>query len=90
MTYSWTITKDHLDGEDTGITGPGGTTFDWEANPTAGEEFKMYDDDNELYYTGRLVGDDVAGFEPLDDYGMPNAGCTGIKYKSKDGVWEYL
>ncbi len=25
-----------------------------------------------------------SGFEPLDDFCMPNAGCTGIKY---NGEW---
>ena len=51
------------------------------------EWFRMYDDDGELYYTGVRTGesDDSGygsehGFEPLDDYGTPNAGCTEIRY----------
>jgi hypothetical protein len=40
----------------------------------------MFDDDNILYYEGRILGN-YRGFEPLDDYGMPNAGCTKIKYR---------
>ena len=90
MAYSWIITEDHLDGVDKGVIGPNGSTTDWAADPAQGEEFMMYDDDNELYYTGRIVGD-FEGFEPMDDFGMPNAGCTGIKYKNATtGEWEYL
>lgn len=47
------------------------------------EFFRMYDDDGNLYYTGcYLVTDDTDpdGFEPLDDFGRPNAGCTRIDY----------
>ena len=88
--YSWIITEDHLDGEETNVTGPRGSTTDWKANPNQGVEFKMYDDDQELYYTGRIVGD-YDGFEPMDDFGTPNAGCTGIMYKNETtGEWEYL
>lgn len=42
------------------------------------ESFKMYDDDGELYYSGYAKPD--ADFDPLDDFGMPNAGCTRIDY----------
>ena len=49
-----------------------------------------YDDDGILYYKGYLYGDDADGFEPLDDFGMPNAGCVDIKYKSNNGEWESL
>lgn len=31
-----------------------------------------------------LYGDDYQGFEPLDDYGTPNAGCVKMKL---DGEW---
>ena len=49
----------------------------------------MLDDDRNLYYKGRISGD-YDGFEPLDDYGMPNAGATIIQYKGKSGGWEDL
>ena len=39
----------------------------------------MKDDDGETYYEGEIYGD-FTGFEPLDNYGMPNAGCTSIWY----------
>jgi hypothetical protein len=43
--------------------------------------FQMFDDDGNLDYRG--LSDDCMSeraFEPLDDYGMPNAGCTSIHY----------
>lgn len=55
-----------------------------------GQRFRMYDDDGELYYDGRIVGD-YDGFEPLDDFGMPNVGCTNIRYlNANTGAWETL
>ena len=50
-------------------------------------KFRMYDDDGELYYEG--FSNDSSSFQPLDDFGMPNAGCTEIKYLEK-GKWETL
>lgn len=52
-----------------------------------GVKFRMFDDDGEVYYSGRVVAADgdytseevCAG--PLDDFGMPNAGCTHIRYR---------
>lgn len=55
--------------------------------------FKLYDDDDELYYSGYLKGN-LAGseeaFAPLDNYGEPNAGCTLIKYREADGHYHTL
>jgi len=53
-----------------------------------GHTFRMYDDDGELYYTGRLLRDednprydeDTALRGPLADYGEPNAGAVRIEY----------
>lgn len=64
------------------------------------EWFRMYDDDGNLYYTGVLIGEpdpegSEGGFEPLDDYGTPNAGCTSIEYltghdESGKEIWKQL
>jgi hypothetical protein len=47
--------------------------------------FYMYDDDGILYYTGKMITDEgvteQACYGPLGDYGMPNAGCTSIRYR---------
>jgi hypothetical protein len=90
--YAWIIDTDHLyDGKfftrsDVGTMGPSTIHPELEARlkKGEGEPFKMYDDDGELYYTGRVLGfipADVDGFEPLHEFGMPNAGCTDIRYK---------
>lgn len=98
--YAWIITRDHTADEGAeegtnmnaiGIVGPRGCTDEQEEQLKAGEgeEFRMYDDDGILYYSGRIIGD-YDGFEPLDDYGMPNAGAVRIDYKNKDGIWSQL
>lgn len=96
--YHWTITKDHIrdpehDRDDAGTHGPSGATLTADqiaANPKA-LEFRMCDDDGELYYTGKYLGpDDETLFAPLDDFGTPNAGCTSIHYKNAQGAWEQL
>lgn len=52
---------------------------------------RLYDDDNELYYTGYMSeGDDVDEFEPLD-WAKEYAGCTSLKYRdAKSGKWHML
>lgn len=89
--YAWLITTDHTDsGEgDAGVMGPKGHKMTEGYIAAKGKLFRMYDDDNILYYTGFYVGDGD-GFEPLDDFGMPGAGCTAIKYKQPSGKWETL
>ena len=74
--YGWKIDKDVFDGEATGVARPrGGMTVE----DGAGEKFELYDDDDNLMASGRIVGD-YDGFEPLDDFGAGIWGCTGIKY----------
>lgn len=51
--------------------------------------------DHELYgvvYEGKLYDPEgMWAFGPLDDYGRPNYGCTGIKlYDDDKGVWEWV
>jgi hypothetical protein len=88
----WIIDNDHLadlnarapSNNAKGMRGPYGYSGDGTELTCA---FKMFDDDGELYYEGRSK---EIGFEPLDDFGMPNAGCTYIQYKNKEGVWEAI
>ena len=81
--YRWTITRDLLadttapektNSNAKGMTGPRGASKEVTDNPA---RFTMYDGDLECYYHGMIFGD-YSGFEPLDDFGMPNAGCTDI------------
>jgi hypothetical protein len=48
----------------------------------------MLDGDGEIYYKGLIVGD-FTGFEPMDDFGTPNAGCVSIEYW-EDEEWSTL
>tara|TARA_R110002095_G_scaffold194739_1_gene173147 strand:- start:247 stop:516 length:270 start_codon:yes stop_codon:yes gene_type:complete len=82
-TYNWAITKDYIsNGTELGLTGPHN-----KSRHTANElNFRMYDDNDELYYAGTIWGN-YDGFEPLDDFGTPDAGCTSISYQNKEGEW---
>lgn len=87
--YGWMITEDHVDGR-IGVRGPRNCPYTPEEIEAKGKEFRLYDGDGELYYEGKIVMDDnCSGFEPLDDYGMPNAGATDIRYL-QGAVWRTL
>lgn len=103
--YAWVIDRDHLDGDAKGTTGPSTAPQPLLDALTKGEgvRFRMYDDDGELYYTGRIValhddgtrqtakdcGDEFFG--PLTDFGGPGAGCTYIQYRNTESKeWETL
>jgi hypothetical protein len=86
--YRWIITRDHLAEPGTtqgtnqnavGVVGPHDASEEITDNEA---EFKIFDSDGELYYTGKLFGE-YEGFEPLDDYGRPNAGASEIHINGK-------
>ena len=96
MAYGWKITKVY---DDVGLDEEKGKPIHGprdipdgilqRLNDGEGVKFKMGDDDGHTYYKGRIIGGD--GFEPLDDFGMPNAGCVWIKYQDKKTKkWEIL
>ena len=96
--YAWIIDVDHLgegqpgtNNNAVGMIGPRDASDAVSkrlATTKEGQGFRMYDDDGTLYYEGRIVGR-YEGFEPLDDFGTPNAGCTSIQYQH-NGQWETL
>ncbi len=84
----WVITRDYLAQSDKDIksaVGVCGPQFKSKANCI--HKFRMIDNDGSIYYHG-LCSDD-SSFDPLDDFGMPNAGCTEIQYKV-NGEWKIL
>lgn len=85
--YGWIIDEDHLGDGDEGVMGPAWLSASVKRRLLAGEgePFQLLDDDGELYYTGRQIGGD--GSEALDDFGLPNAGCTMLRQKV-NGEWE--
>lgn len=80
MSYGWVITDDHLEDEVVSILGPSDITPELQKRLSTSEaiSFKMYDDDNILYFSGKIVGD-YDGYEPLIDFGVPDSGCTSIR-----------
>ncbi|MDH2436847.1 hypothetical protein QCD60_30495 [Pokkaliibacter sp. MBI-7] len=79
----WIITKDLLDGADTGY---GNHRGELDELPHV---FRLLDDDGIAYYEGR--SDDNSSedaFEPLD-WAAAHAGCTEIQYRN-GGRWETL
>jgi len=99
MNYAWQITHDHIEnGKAVGVQGP--HTIDrlqlamveelakdpemCDALDTS-HRFRLYDDDGVLYFEGVLTGSDLQLFEPLDDFGMPGAGCTRIDIHTYKG-----
>jgi hypothetical protein len=101
--YGWVITRDWItEGQDVDVVGPRDIPEDLLVRLRNGEgdRFQMYDDDGELYYEGRIVwaAEDYApglghveeGFEPLYDFGMPNAGCVDIRYYELEKGWVRL
>ncbi len=82
--YYWTITKDRTGDfhSSVGVHGPRGADITLRDNAT---RWSAYDADGECYYEGMIYGD-FTGFEPLDDFCMPDSGCTDIK---NDGEWLY-
>jgi hypothetical protein len=89
--YSWFITRDWVSGgKDRGFIGPRCALTSEEITAT-GIAFRMLDDDGDVYYHGLYTGpDDESLFGPLDDFGMPNAGCTAIQYRNAAGEWEAI
>ena len=65
---------------------------DWYSHKKA--IFRMLDDDDNIYYYGRLLCDEAWEyrlFEPLDDFGEPMTGCTAIEYYNEDiDMWERI
>ena len=79
--YAWVVDIDHImDGEDAGVTGPRNAPSLLIGMLThgAGQTWRARDDDGNLYYTGRIVGQ-YDGDAPLRDFAMPNAGATSIR-----------
>jgi len=93
------ITRDVIDdGEAVGTIGPR-TACESDVDRLArgeGVEFRLLDDDGEVYYYGRRLEESDATYggepelAPLDCFGAPNAGCTIQEEKNKEGKWEAI
>ena len=88
----WLITKDNLaDPEDkagTNSNAVGLGSSNYRKDVLLPYRFRMLDDDGAVYYEGFCSRE---SFQPLDDFGMPNAGCTMIEYwNNENHKWEVL
>jgi hypothetical protein len=104
--YGWLITRDALFDEgdepedvdglinEAGVHGPSDAVLTHKQIREHGVEFQMLDDDGTLYYEGKIAWavdyKGGSGFEPLEDFGRANAGCTEIRYRDTDGEWRTL
>ena len=80
----WKITKDLLD-TDSRSTAVGSGCYTREKEEDMEYRFKLYDDDDILYYEGIASEPE---FDPLD-WGMNYAGCTRVDFL-EDGLWKTL
>lgn len=104
MSYAWVITRDLFaegEDEDSEIKSEVGTFGPSNMHQSvvdgvirAGISFRLYDGDGEHMYTGKILhlqGPDACDFQPLRDFGTPNAGCTEIRYRNPGtGKWEAI
>ena len=93
--YCWTIDSvmDEDDFRCVGVVGPRKATMthDEIKNHPLAQKFRLYDDDDNLIASGYYVGSDGEEmFGPLDDYGLPNFGCSYITYFDAQKGWEIL
>ena len=96
MKTYWKVTRDHIkdrhDPTDPCKVGRAGEDWDeakykQEKKQGRAWDFRLYDDDRILYYTG--VGYGVVDFDPLD-WGTWYAGCTIMEWREKGKDWGVL
>jgi hypothetical protein len=101
--YAWIITRDLVaeagESSAVGLIGPSDATGELLAAlklgvaeelpvPHTCEPFRMYDDDRNLCYEGFAIGEGRSDLEPLEEFGLQNAGCTELWYDcGKTGLW---
>lgn len=83
---SWIVTYDHTEERPVLMNKPA----DARVLPKYKYAFRLFDDDNNLCFSGLATSrDDEAAFEPLD-YLMNAYGCTEIQYQQDDLTWKVL
>jgi hypothetical protein len=88
---SWLVVRDFIaENAEENAEGMGNGSERSLARLKAGEGTlqRHYDDDGYLYYEILVLGDNE--FQALEDFSMPDSGCTTVKYKDKEGKWVQL
>lgn len=98
MSYGWIVDVDHLAIDpvaesSVGVVGPRGVDAGMMLCLREGsaecKRWRCKDDDGNVYYEGRLIGEE--SFGPLDDFASPNAGATTIEYLNQETqTWSVL
>lgn len=95
--YGFIITEDKISSgvpgckSAVGTIGPRDCSMSPEEIKAKGVYFRLYDDDDEHYYSGYVVvKNDEDLIAPLLDFGEGYAGCTKIKHRTESGKLEYL
>ncbi len=85
---AWIITQDRISEKDE-RSDVGRRSVDFDTFTGEGRDkhmFRLLDDDGEIYYMGFCS---ELTHAPLDDFGLPNAGCTTMQYYENYG-WHTL
>jgi len=80
----WRITHDCLANAPRNVRSQ---NWDQDRAERATERFRLLDDDRNVYFRGVCTPN--VDFEPLDEYGMPDSGCTIIEFR-EGGRWVAL
>mgnify|MGYP003652402105 CR=1 FL=1 len=83
--FNFCITQDHLDG----IKATEKEVAQCKRNGMD-QFFKLYDDDDELYYSGYYNEDAVEDEFEVLDWAMNDSGCTRMDIRGKSGKMETL
>lgn len=93
--HAWLITYDHLDHEKVeGLAGPSDAPQDLLDRLQKGEgaRFKLWDDDGELYYSGRFLQDgldtNVIETKEFPEYRRPIV-TSGLEEEAFAPLWDY-
>lgn len=96
--YAWTITEDRINTDEVvpsrvGTLGPGDAhdalCVAVQRSGRHRVRFRMYDDEGIYYYGGFLTYDPELteylepSWQPVEDFGMPDAGCVRISYPDR-------
>lgn len=89
----WKVYYDHTEKKKVNIRSRNFNQEQWGKLPKEEKTFfKLYDDDGNLYYDGftsDINESEEKAFAPLD-WAMAYAGCTTMKYKDRNGQWQFL
>ena len=85
----WIIERNVWQNKDADITGPRTYVAEDDTHSDLTIKFRLYDDDGNLYFTGRMNEaslDEYGMSDPLYNYGYPDSGAVRLDIL-QDGKW---